>query len=66
MKTLRALLLGLALVATLTACGGDDDDSCGISAAMLATSSSSTASACTTSTVIAPTLPAGHVLQAVA
>ena len=26
MKTLRALLLGLVLVATLTACGGDDDD----------------------------------------
>jgi hypothetical protein len=25
-KTLRALLLGLVLVATLTACGGDDDD----------------------------------------
>lgn len=25
MKTLRALLLGLALVAVLTACGGDDD-----------------------------------------
>ncbi|MET0903531.1 MAG: hypothetical protein ABWZ52_09855 [Acidimicrobiales bacterium] len=26
MKTLRALLLGLVLVATLTACGGGDDD----------------------------------------
>lgn len=26
MKTLRALLIGLVLVATLTACGGDDDD----------------------------------------
>ena len=26
MKTLRALLLGFVLVATLTACGGDDDD----------------------------------------
>jgi hypothetical protein len=26
-KILRALLLGLVLVATLTACGGDDDDS---------------------------------------
>ena len=26
MKTLRALLLGLALVASLAACGGDDDD----------------------------------------
>jgi hypothetical protein len=26
-KTLRALLLGLVLVATLTACGDDDDDS---------------------------------------
>ena len=26
MKTLRALLLALALTATLTACGGDDDD----------------------------------------
>lgn len=27
MKTLRALLLGLALAAVLVACGGDDDDS---------------------------------------
>ena len=27
MKTLRALLLGLVLVATLAACSGDDDDS---------------------------------------